>query len=240
MTLMKKVILIVLAVIMLFVSSACSPSNDLETEDAVLDDDSSEDVYLVLVNKDHILPGDWVQKIELISDQDPWGNEVKIEKTTLEQFNKLQSALLKQDVDIRLDSVYRSVEEQVALWESFEEEYGEDYCKKYLAEPGYSEHHTGLAVDVCIMKDGEAINDNDTMLAETELFKKVHELMPEYGFILRYPEGKESITGYVYEPWHLRYVGVDVAKEIAEKNITLEEYLEEAEYRYDKETEESE
>ena len=237
---MKKVILIVLAVIMLFVSSACSPSNDLETEDAVLDDDSSEDVYLVLVNKDHILPGDWVQKIELISDQDPWGNEVKIEKTTLEQFNKLQSALLKQDVDIRLDSVYRSVEEQVALWESFEEEYGEDYCKKYLAEPGYSEHHTGLAVDVCIMKDGEAINDNDTMLAETELFKKVHELMPEYGFILRYPEGKESITGYVYEPWHLRYVGVDVAKEIAEKNITLEEYLEEAEYRYDKETEESE
>ena len=223
---MKKVILIVLAVIMLFVSSACSPSNDLETEDAVLDDDSSEDVYLVLVNKDHILPGDWVQKIELVSDQDPWGNEVKIEKTTLEQFNKLQSALLKQDVDIRLDSVYRSVEEQVALWESFEEEYGEDYCKKYLAEPGYSEHHTGLAVDVCIMKDGEAINDNDTMLAETELFKKVHELMPEYGFILRYPEGKEDITGYAYEPWHLRYVGVDVAKEITEKDITLKEYLE--------------
>ena len=223
---MKKVILIVLAVIMLFVSSACSPNNDLETEDVTLDDISSEDVYLVLVNKDHILPGDWMQKIELVSDQDPWGNEVKIEKTTLEQFNKLQSALLKQDVDIRLDSVYRSVEEQVTLWESFEEEYGEDYCKKYLAEPGYSEHHTGLAVDVCIIKDGEVINDNDTMLAETELFKKVHELMPEYGFILRYPEGKEGITGYAYEPWHLRYVGVDVAKEIAEKNITLEEYLE--------------
>ena len=76
------------------------------------------------------------------------------------------------------------------------------------------------------MKDGEAINDNDTMLAETELFKKVHELIPEYGFILRYPEGKESITGYAYEPWHLRYVGVDVAKEITEKDITLEEYLE--------------
>ena len=223
---MKKVSLIVLAVILLFALLVYGSSGGIEVEDAASNETTSEDVYLVLVNKTHILPGDWTEKIELVSDQDPWGDEVKIEKTTLEQFKRLQAALLEQGVDIRLDSVYRSVEDQVVLWELFKEEYGEDYCKKYLAEPGYSEHHTGLAVDVCMVKDGEAINDNDAMIAETELFGKVHELMPEYGFILRYPKGKENITGYAYEPWHLRYVGVDTAKEIAEKNITLEEYLE--------------
>ena len=221
---MRKIILALLVVAVLL--SACGPKSSSEVEEAVLDETSSEDVYLVLVNKDHILPGDWTQKIELVSDQDPWGDEVKIEKTTLEQFNKLQSALLEQDVDVRLDSVYRSVDEQIALWESFEKEYGEDYCKKYLAEPGYSEHHTGLAVDVCMVKDGEAINDNDAMLAEIELFEKVHKLMPKYGFILRYPKGKEDVTGYAYEPWHLRYVGVEVAEDIAKQGITLEEYLE--------------
>ncbi|MBR3236758.1 M15 family metallopeptidase [Candidatus Saccharibacteria bacterium] len=221
---MKKVILFVLVIAMLL--TACGTSSDSEAKDAVLNDVPLGDVYLVLVNKDHILPDNWLGRIELVSDQDPWGDEVKIEKTTLEQFKKLQAALLEQGVDIRLDSVYRSVDDQIALWKSFEEEYGEDYCEKYLAAPGYSEHHTGLAVDVCMVKDGEAINDNEAMIAETELFDKVHELMPEYGFILRYPKGKEDTTGYDYEPWHLRYVGVDAAKEIAKKDITLEEYLE--------------
>ncbi|MBR3122302.1 M15 family metallopeptidase [Candidatus Saccharibacteria bacterium] len=221
---MKKVILAVLMAALLL--SACRSSGNSGAERCVSEDASYEEIYLVLVNKDHILPGDWIQKIELVSDQDPWGNEVKIEKETLEHFNELQSALQEEDVDIRLDSVYRSVDEQVALWKSFEEEYGEDYCEKYLAAPGYSEHHTGLAVDVCMMKDGEAVNDNDAMLAETKLFKKVHKLAPKYGFILRYPEGKEKITGYAYEPWHLRYVGVEAADDIADQGITLEEYLE--------------
>ena len=206
---MKKVILFVLVIAMLL--TACGTSSDSEAKDAVLNDVPLGDVYLVLVNKDHILPDNWLGRIE---------------QTTLEQFKKLQAALLEQGVDIRLDSVYRSVDDQIALWKSFEEEYGEDYCEKYLAAPGYSEHHTGLAVDVCMVKDGEAINDNEAMIAETELFDKVHELMPEYGFILRYPKGKEDTTGYDYEPWHLRYVGVDAAKEIAKKDITLEEYLE--------------
>ena len=62
------------------------------------------------------------------------------------------------------------------------------------------------------------------MLAETELFAKVHERLADYGFILRYPEGKEDITGYAYEPWHIRYVGKEAAKEMYEQNLTLEEY----------------
>ena len=186
--------------------------------------------YLVLVNKTHMLPEDWEDGITLVTSEDPWGDDVVIEQKTLEQFEKLQKALLEQGVDIRLDSVFRSVDDQIDLWEYFKKEYGEDYCRQYVAVPGYSEHHTGLAVDVCMMINGEPDNDNDHMIANTELFAKVHKLMPEYGFILRYPEGKEKITGYSYEPWHLRYVGSpSVAREITKKGLTLEEYLGETE-----------
>lgn len=181
--------------------------------------------YLVLVNKQHKLPDDWLDRITLVTSHDPWGGEVLIEETTLKQFEKLQAALLDRGIDIYLDSVYRSVDNQVALWNYFEQEYGEDYCKQYVAVPGYSEHHTGLAVDICITVDGEYNNDNDVMLAQTDLFNEIHTLMPQFGFILRYPKGKEDITGYPYEPWHFRYVGPKVAQEITEKGLTLEEYL---------------
>ena len=187
---------------------------------------TSQENYLILVDKTHMLPADWEGRITLVASKDPWGDEVIIEEKTLEQFEKLQKALLEQGVDIRLDSVFRSVDDQIELWNYFKKEYGEDYCRQYVAVPGYSEHHTGLAVDVCMMIDGEPDNDNDHMIANKELFAKVHALMPEYGFILRYMEGKEDITGYSYEPWHLRYVGSpSVAKEITEKGLTLEEYL---------------
>lgn len=187
---------------------------------------SSQRKYLVLVNKTHRLPSDWESEINLVKTSDPWGNDVIIEQKTLKQFEKLQKALLNQGVDIRLDSVYRSVEDQEDLWAYFEQEYGEDYCKQYIAVPGYSEHHTGLAIDICMIINGESDNDNDHMIANTELFAKVHELMPEYGFILRYQKGKEDITGYSYEPWHLRFIGnTKIAKDITERGITLEEYL---------------
>ncbi len=92
--------------------------------------------------------------------------------------------------------------------------------------PGYSEHHTGLAIDICVVKDGVIINDNDDMIAEKELFAKIHEKLADHGFILRFPEGKDDITGYAYEPWHFRYVdSPEIAKEITEKGITFEEYM---------------
>ena len=132
---------------------------------------------------------------------------------------------MEEGIDIELDSTYRSVKAQEELWEEFEQIYGRDYCEKYVAVPGFSEHHTGLAIDVCLIKDGKVIDDNDEMIAEKEIFAKVHSYLADYGFILRYMEGKESITGYSYEPWHIRYVGKQVAKEIKRRNITLEEYL---------------
>ena len=182
--------------------------------------------YLVLVNKQHKLPADWESKVELVEVKNAFDEDIKVEKEAYEQYLKLREALLEEWVDIELDSVYRSVNRQEELWAEFEEEYGIDYTKKYVAVPWYSEHHTALAIDICIKKDGELIYENDDMIAEKEIFDKIHAKLADYGFILRYLEWKEDITGYWYEPRHLRYVGdVKVAKTIMDQWLTLEEYL---------------
>ena len=190
---------------------------------------ATENPYLVLVNKANKLPDNWESKITLVTAKNEIegdDREFKVEKEALNQFLRLRQELLDKGIDIELDSTYRSVDEQVQLWKDFSEEYGEDYCKEYLAVPGYSEHHTGLAIDVCLVKDGEVIYENDDMIAEREIFAEVHKLLPKYGFILRYLEGRDETTGYAYEPWHFRYVGSEeIAKEITEKGLTLEEYL---------------
>jgi D-alanyl-D-alanine carboxypeptidase len=89
--------------------------------------------------------------------------------------------------------------------------------------PGTSEHHTGQAIDLIIQKDGKWINENDDLLKEVETFNKIHKVLKHFGFILRYPKGKEKITGYPYEPWHIRYIGESKAMEIGD--LTLEEFV---------------
>ena len=182
--------------------------------------------YMVLVNKKNKLPDDWESKVVLEEATNRYGETYKVEKKALEQFLKLQKELADEGIYIELDSTTRSVAEQQKLWDDWTVEKGEDYVKKYVAVPGYSEHHTGLAIDVCLDKDGKRIDDNDEMIAEREIFAKVHEKLAKYGFILRYLEGKDAETGYSYEPWHFRYIdNPEIAKEIMDKGITLEEYL---------------
>ena len=201
-------------------------SNNTKKENNIVSkDNDSSDIYLTLVNRKHKLPENWLEKVELVQAKNSKGREFLVEKQALEHFIALRNKLLSQGIDIELDSTYRSVERQKELWEEFEEEYGSAYCEKYVGKPGYSEHHTGLAIDVCLIKDGRVIDDNDEMIAEVEIFSKVHEVLSDYGFILRYMKGKEDITTYSYEPWHFRYVGIKAAKKIYQKGITLEEYL---------------
>ena len=101
-------------------------------------------------------------------------------------------------------------------------EKGFNYAISRIAKPGCSEHQTGLAIDVCVYRDDKCyIEEEITDFIEV---KWLHKNCHRYGFILRYPFGKEDITKYSYEPWHFRYVG-DVAFEIYNRDITMEEYL---------------
>lgn len=181
--------------------------------------------YLVFVNKTHKLPDDYEAKLPLITVKNAFGKEFQIEPETYRHFEQLRTALKQKGIQVELDSVYRSVARQKEIVAEFTQKYGADYVKQYVAVPGYSEHHTGLAVDICLVVDGKVIDDNDEMIAQKEIFAQIHPLLAEYGFILRYPQGKESITGYSYEPWHFRYVGKETAKKISDESLVLEEYL---------------
>ena len=181
--------------------------------------------YLVLVNKDNKISDDFIDEVELVDVIGDDGEVMQLEKKTCEAYWKLHDALLKDGIEIGVDSAYRSIDQQKQVMSDFIEEYGEEYAKKIVAEPGTSEHHTGMAVDIVPKVNGEWVIENEDMMKETEIFAKIHARLPEFGFILRYPKGKEDITRQDYEPWHLRYVGVKAAKEIYDKQITLEEYL---------------
>ncbi|MBR4726877.1 MAG: M15 family metallopeptidase [Clostridia bacterium] len=233
---MKTIVTIMLAIslsLCLFGCGGKTSSGD-ETTASVTDHSETAAVttaayaldYLVLVNKQHKLPDDWEANVRLEDSVNRYGETYQVETTALKAFYELQKDLLENDgVIIELDSTYRSVKRQQEIWDEFEAEKGLEYAQKYVAVPGYSEHHTGLAIDICIEKDGVQIYDNDEMIAEREIFAVIHSKLADHGFILRYPEGKDDITGYSYEPWHFRYVGVDAAKEIAAQGLTLEEYL---------------
>ena len=182
--------------------------------------------YLVLVNKENPLPETWEDEVEIVHMTNSLGDDVEVEKKAYDAYLKLKDALAEEGVFIDLDSAYRSVATQQQIAESFTERYGEEYVKQYVAVPGFSEHHTGLALDLYLNIDGVDVYMNEDMVQYPEIWAKIHAKLPEFGFILRYLEGKEDITGYSYEPWHIRYIdNVELAKEITEKGLTLEEFL---------------
>ncbi len=110
--------------------------------------------------------------------------------------------------------------------DDFTEEYGADYAAKIVAAPGYSEHHTGLALDFYLIIDGKEVIENEDMMRHPDIWSRIHEKIADYRFILRYLEDKEHITGYAYEPWHIRYIDdAETAGKIMESGMTLEEYL---------------
>ncbi|MEG0772619.1 M15 family metallopeptidase [Clostridium sp.] len=118
-------------------------------------------------------------------------------------------------------SGYRNYKYQNMLYRNQVTAVGKKEADKYVAQPGASEHQTGLAMDVL----SNEYSSLDEGFANTKAYKWLVENCYEYGFIIRYPKGKESITGYNYEPWHLRYVGISAATKITQKRLTLEEYL---------------
>ncbi|MBR3661499.1 MAG: M15 family metallopeptidase [Bacilli bacterium] len=119
--------------------------------------------------------------------------------------------------NIRAISTYRTIDYQENLYNNYVKNDGLEKADTYSARPGYSEHHTGLAIDI----DNKVLSFNN--FENTKEFNWMMDNAYKYGFILRYPKDS-SITGYIYEPWHYRYVGLEVANYIHEHNITFEEY----------------
>ena len=171
----------------------------------------------ILINKNNKFKESYNKRLDLIEVKNYQDNNILIDKETYEHFKELRKELLNYNIKIAIDDSYRSIEHQLELKNKLLETYGEEYVNNFVAEPSYSEHHTGLAIDL------ELIDVEDDLKEET--YKEVHKFLAKHGFILRYPKNKEDITRYAYEPWHIRYVGVVPATIISNNNLTLEEYL---------------
>ena len=191
--------------------------------------------YLALVNKLNPLPEGWEDALETVTITNSVGDEVEVEAKAFAAYELLKADLEENDgVYIELDSARRSIAAQQDIVDHFTEKYGADYTAKTVAQPGYSEHHTGLALDLYFRIKGEDDSFTDVYYNEDMekdeykgIWDAIHAKLADYGFILRYLEGEEHITGYRYEPWHIRYVdSVDIAREImSQPGLTLEEYL---------------
>ncbi len=180
---------------------------------------------LMLVNKQHpiskdFVPGDLVRPKYTAGNRSPDGQYLTREAA--DAFNKLAADALEEGHEIVITTAYRSYSFQSILYNGYVEKDGQAAADKYSAQPGKSEHQTGLAADV----SSPSVNYELTVAyGDTAEGKWLAENSCKYGFIIRYPLGKENITGYTYEPWHLRYVGQKAAMEIGQANLTLEEYL---------------
>ena len=182
--------------------------------------------YLILINKSNLIEDDYFNDLKLVNCKDVLGDDIKVEELTYNAYLKLKTYLELKNIFVELDSAYRSIENQQEIIDDYTIKYGADYVKKYVAPIRTSEHHTGLAVDLALIVNGKKCIDPEDLFDNEDVFLEIHKYLSQFGFILRYPKGKEEITGYNYEPWHIRYVGKDVAEVICKNNLTFEEYVE--------------
>ena len=173
---------------------------------------------LVLVNKYNQLPAGYEQ-YNLVNMSREYtvndGKQYLLAGVAYEKYIEMSDAAKKDGLSMKVLSAYRTENYQKNLYNNKVRTTGKVNADNYSARPGHSEHQTGLAVDISSTKG---------TFEYTPEFKWLQKHAHEYGYILRYPKGKEWITGYSYEPWHYRYVGINAAKVIYEEGITYEEY----------------
>ncbi len=148
----------------------------------------------------------------------------QLRREAAEALERLFAQAEEDGIELRAVSGYRSYATQKAIFERNASIKGEEEANRTSAYPGQSEHQTGLAMDVSAASVNYALEE---IFGETEEGIWLAENAASFGFIIRYPQDKEEITGYKYEPWHLRYLGVELAEFLTEQGLTLEEFLEE-------------
>ena len=177
--------------------------------------------YQILVNKNNPLNKTYIPN-DLVDANSKYRNNIKVNKEALTSFNKMKYDMHLLGYDIDIMSGYRDYSYQEKIYNRLVNEKGLNYAIRHIAPAGASEHQTGLAIDICVYKDDKCYIEHE--ISEFEEIKWLHNNCYKYGFIVRYPKGKEYITGYQFEPWHYRYVGIDLATYLFKNNITLEEY----------------
>ena len=178
-----------------------------------------------VVNKEYGLPEDYKPK-DLVVPNVPFSFSGTVEKSYLrkeaaEALEKLFLLAKQEGIQLNAVSGFRSYEYQKTLYANNVKKKGQEHTDRFSAKPGHSEHQTGLTMDV---SSKSANNELELAFANTKEGKWLKENAHRAGFIICYSKGKESITGYAYEPWHIRYVG-HIAENIYKKNLTLEEYM---------------
>lgn len=178
---------------------------------------------LLLVNKYYTVSRDYYPSDMVSVDGTLSTNQgLYLKRAAYEAYLQMLRDAQNQGLDFLICSAYRSYELQKSLYNNSLSQNGEKFTNTRSAYPGRSEHHTGLAIDITSESMGYGLSQNFINYPEGLW---LNNNCSKYGFIIRYPKGKTHITGYDYEPWHLRYVGTEAASEITAKGITLEEYL---------------
>lgn len=251
---MKKVIRFMAAAVLMMPLSACQLSKQSEKnnnqenqsvktkkETAVSKHDKllaslpkdahATDWNLLLVNNQQPLPENYEKTIEMASAQ----NGLPMDARIFDAWSKWNQAAKDAGIELVLISGYRSIAHQQSLVDStyqsfinegYDDKEAKEKTFEYLTHPGCSEHHTGLALD--IVDTDWLAKTPDPLIPEYDTHPSQHFLMKtmnDYGFILRYPKGKEEITDIQYESWHFRYVGEENARFITKHGLTLEEYI---------------
>ena len=197
--------------------------NEIMEPEKIYDNDVFTDLnsILLLVNKTHPLPKDYVPSDLVKPNVKSNKSGLSLRKEATLALEKMFEGALEDNITLVLGSSYRSYSYQTTLYNNYVAKDGEEKANRYSAKPGTSEHQTGLAVDI---SDASGANYLKRSFKDTSEGIWLKENAHLYGFILRYAEEKEEITGYMFEPWHFRYVGIEEATKIYESNLTFEEY----------------
>lgn len=196
--------------------------------------------YTIIINRDNPINLDYLEKVIIPSltevnfernNDDVFKTygitekKIYLEKETAIYFEKLKKFLRMKGIVFDICSGYLSLEQQEKKYTDFLNRNGTEMTQHRMCHAGYSEHHSGLAIDCDFYKNGDwAGIVPDNCGNEQEETKYIHSIISDFGFILRYPKDKTEVTKMQYEPWHIRYVGTQLAKELCQHNITLEEY----------------